>query len=66
VTLKENTENVKYLLKQSGIEALPVLKYLPEGIEAKQEEDNFIQILPGEYDSDGFFISLYINTLGTK
>ncbi len=66
VTPKENTENVKYLLKQSGIEALPVKKYLPEGIEAKQEEDNFIQILPGEYDSDGFFISLYINTLGTK
>ena len=66
VTPKENTENVKYLLKQSGIEALPVKKYLPEGIEAKQEEDNFIQILPGEYDSDGFFISLYVNTLGTK
>lgn len=60
VTEKENKDNVKYLLSQLKMEALPIKDYLPSGFGLKKETDNFIQILPGEYESDGFFISLYV------
>ena len=55
----ENTENAEYIKKELGLTGIPVKEHLPKEIVPKGEEDCYIQILPGEYGSDGFFISCF-------
>ena len=59
VTKTENPENTEYLKSVHNFCGVALNEYLPCGIRAKDADDNYIQIIPGEYDSDGFFISLY-------
>ena len=59
VTITENFENAEYLKSVHNFCGVALNEYLPCGIRAKDADDNYIQIIPGEYDSDGFFISLY-------
>ncbi|MBR4343815.1 MAG: 16S rRNA (cytosine(967)-C(5))-methyltransferase RsmB [Lachnospiraceae bacterium] len=56
LTACENMENAEYFIRSCGLKGIPVKKFLPKGIEPEKEDDCFIQILPGEYGSDGFFI----------
>ena len=52
----ENEENAGYLINDLGMRGIPVADLLPSGIEPENKDDCYIQILPGEYESDGFFI----------
>ena len=62
VTGEENKENLEYLKSVPGLSCVQLESFLPEGIKVQESKDNYIQILPGEYDSDGFFISLFKKT----
>lgn len=57
VNKKENNENVKWIL-----ENLPFKLYSLEGILPKEigGKEGYIQIFPGEYEMDGFFISAFV------
>ena len=64
VTGEENKGNLEYLKSVPGLSCVQLESFLPEGIKVQESKDNYIQILPGEYDSDGFFISLFKKTAG--
>ena len=59
LTKQENTENVEFIKRELDLAGVMIEEFLPLGIKAEHSEDNYIQILPGEYGSDGFFISLF-------
>ena len=59
VTKEENTANVKYITDELGLKGIDISSMLPEGIDPTEKENCYIQILPGEYGSDGFFISVF-------
>jgi 16S rRNA (cytosine967-C5)-methyltransferase len=59
VTKEENTANVKYITDELGLKGIDISSMLPEGIDPAEKENCYIQILPGEYGSDGFFISVF-------
>ena len=59
VTKEENLENAGFITSELGLKGMPVKSLLPEKIGEKTGEDPFIQILPGEFGSDGFFISCF-------
>lgn len=54
----ENADNVAFIKEIPNMEGMPIAGLLPEGI-AAGKDDCFVQILPGEYDSDGFWISCF-------
>lgn len=62
---KENEENVDYIINELGLRPVDIREALPETLikdmEGYQEKiDNYIQILPGICESDGFFVSKFI------
>lgn len=62
----ENEDNYSYLCEKDGWRPVDLTGWLPEAVEARSEEMaggstlrvGYLQLLPGLYDSDGFFISL--------
>ena len=68
VSAPENTGNAEYIEKQLGFKPADLTPYLNEGllddIKAAGAEDELragrLQLLPGFYDSDGFFVSRFI------
>ncbi|MBO4336758.1 MAG: methyltransferase domain-containing protein, partial [Lachnospiraceae bacterium] len=54
----ENSDNVSFIKNLPKTGGIPIAGLLPEGMEAGKE-DCFVQILPGEYGSDGFWISCF-------
>ena len=59
VTAKENSENADFIRKELGLRCIDLKDYLPEGIQKNRPGDMFLQLLPGKYGSDGFFISAF-------
>ena len=57
----ENTDNVDFIRKELGLTGVALKEHLPDDIVTGNENDCYIQILPGEYGSDGFFISCFVN-----
>lgn len=63
----ENEDNVKWFLKEGGFEAVDLTERLPEALladldkaEYKQDpKEGCLQLLPGIYESDGMFLSLF-------
>ncbi len=57
LTGRENTDNYSFLINECGMRKIPVKDHLPEGIVPYGADDGYIVIRPGQYESDGFFIS---------
>jgi 16S rRNA (cytosine967-C5)-methyltransferase len=57
VSYEENAENVRYITEELGLE--PIAMELPDKIEYSTAKDGYIEILPSDYGTDGFFISLF-------
>lgn len=62
----ENEENYRYLCGKEGWRAEDLSGWLPEAVAARSEQmaggstvkEGYLQLLPGVYDSDGFFVSV--------
>ena len=54
---KENEGNYKYLIEKGKAEAVDIKEFLPESLRAFSKE-GYIQLLPGDNNTDGFFISV--------
>lgn len=57
ISHKENVDNVKWFCREYGFKTESIEQYLPEGISCSTANDGYIQLLPYEYDTDGFFIA---------
>ena len=57
LTKCENTDNYRFLTDELGMKGIPLKGKLPKGIEPQKADDGYIVIRPGQYGSDGFFIS---------
>lgn len=57
ISPKENIENVKWFCNKYNFTTESIYKYLPESINCNTASDGYIQLLPYEYDTDGFFIA---------
>lgn len=57
ISPKENIENVLWFCQEYGFTPESIEKYLPEGITSSTADDGYIQLLPQDYDTDGFFIA---------
>ena len=57
LTGRENTDNYDFLIKECGMKKTEIKDLLPKGIAPQAEDDGYILIRPGQYESDGFFIS---------
>ena len=58
ISLKENLENVKWFCKNFGFEPDDISKYL--NFECPTAKDGYIQVLPCDFNTDGFFIARFI------
>ncbi len=57
VNKKENEDMVKRILLELPFEEVDISERLPKPL--KSEDKGFIQLIPGEYDTDGFFIAKF-------
>ena len=57
----ENYDTVQYIKNELGLSPVNIADYLPDGMKMRSglNEECCIQLLPGEYGSDGFFISIF-------
>ncbi len=58
ISLKENLENMRWFCENFGFEADDIQKYL--NFECKTAKDGYIQVLPCDFNTDGFFIARLI------
>jgi len=54
----ENEEMAEWILKNLPLEELP-FENLPKELEDSLVTKGSIQLLPGEHDSDGFYIAMF-------
>ncbi len=59
VNPEENVENVRWFQKNFSFEPESLAELLPEGIYSDTMEQGYIQLMPGEYGTDGFFIARF-------
>lgn len=59
VSKAENEENMDWFVQHFPFELESLDGYLPEGVQNEQTVQGWIQILPGQYGSDGFFIARF-------
>lgn len=57
ISHKENIENVKWFCREYGFTPEDISKYLPENMSCDTAGKGYIQLLPHEYGTDGFFIA---------
>ncbi|MCD8380931.1 MAG: 16S rRNA (cytosine(967)-C(5))-methyltransferase RsmB [Lachnospiraceae bacterium] len=55
----ENEDNRDYVIKELGLEPESIEPYLPEELLRDSAKDGYMQLLPGQDVSDGFFISRF-------
>lgn len=60
VSVKENAENVKWFLENFDYEAVDISALLPDNIKCDTAKHGYIQILPGDFGTDGFFIAKFV------
>ena len=59
VNPEENEENVRWLLDNCPFEPDSLEGLLPEEVVSKAAEKGYVQLLPGKYGTDGFFIARF-------
>ena len=59
VSQEENVENVKWFSENFPFEPDSLHGLLPDGLGSDTLKQGYIQILPGEYGTDGFFIARF-------
>ena len=59
LTGQENKENAAFIEEELKLEGVRVKNLLPEAVGQNSGDLPYIQILPGEFGSDGFFISCF-------
>lgn len=57
VNKMENEEMVRYLTSQYPFETESLNPYLPSCLHSAQTESGMLQLVPGEHDTDGFFMA---------
>jgi 16S rRNA (cytosine967-C5)-methyltransferase len=60
VSIEENIENVRWFLNNFDYEAVDISLLLPEKIKCDTAKDGYIQLLPGDFGTDGFFIAKFV------
>jgi 16S rRNA (cytosine967-C5)-methyltransferase len=60
VSALENEENVKWFLDNFDFESVDISALLPEKLECDTAKDGYVQILPGDFGTDGFFIAKFV------
>ena len=53
----ENEDNVNYIVQELGYELEEINSYLPEKLNSNTTKKGYIQILPQEWNTDGFFVA---------
>ena len=59
VNPEENEENVRWFQEYFPFETESLRGFLPKGISSDTMERGYIQLMPGEYGTDGFFIARF-------
>lgn len=57
VSMLENLENIKWFIDEFDFETVDISNDLPEAVKCDTAKDGHIQILPGDFGTDGFFIA---------
>jgi 16S rRNA (cytosine967-C5)-methyltransferase len=60
VSSLENEENVKWFLNNFDFESVDISNLLPSGLTCDTAKDGYVQILPGDFGTDGFFIAKFV------
>lgn len=60
VSKKENIENVNWFLDNFDYETVDISDILPDNIKCDTAKKGYIQILPGDFGTDGFFIAKFV------
>lgn len=60
---EENLENAKWFLEHYAFESEDITALVPDELKSFMIEDNMLQLLPGEVECDGFFISKFRKAL---
>jgi 16S rRNA (cytosine967-C5)-methyltransferase len=60
VSALENEENVKWFLDNFDFESVDISALLPEKLKCATAKDGYVQILPGDFGTDGFFIAKFV------
>lgn len=53
----ENIDNVRWFCREHGFKLESLTPYIPKNISIKTAEEGYIQLLPQQYGTDGFFIA---------
>ena len=53
----ENEENIEWFTKNFPFELEDIAPYVPEHMKNESLKKGYVQILPDDYNSDGFFIA---------
>ncbi len=60
VSYKENLGNVRWFLDNFDYEPVDISPLLPDKVKCSTAKDGYIQILPGDFGTDGFFIAKFV------
>lgn len=60
VSYKENLGNVRWFLDNFDYEPVDISGLLPDNIKCDTAKQGYIQILPGDFGTDGFFIAKFV------
>jgi 16S rRNA (cytosine967-C5)-methyltransferase len=60
VSVEENIENVRWFLDNFDYETVDISPLLPDKIKGNTAKDGYIQLLPGDFGTDGFFIAKFV------
>lgn len=58
----ENLENVKFIVDNFPLELESLIPYLPEKLHKETAKTGYLQLLPGNEDTDGFFLARFRRT----
>ncbi len=57
ISHKENIDNIRWFCREYGFKTESIVPYLPSNISRETAEKGYIQLLPYQYGTDGFFIA---------
>lgn len=63
VSMEENLENVMWFTQNFDFEAVDISNLLPENVKCDTAKEGYIQLLPGDFGTDGFFIAKLMRTM---
>ncbi|MDD7403202.1 MAG: 16S rRNA (cytosine(967)-C(5))-methyltransferase RsmB [Butyribacter sp.] len=59
IAKKENEENVKWIQENLPFQTVSIEEHLPEILRGKTGKEGYLQVLPNETGTDGFFLSCF-------